>query len=114
MRKAPRMRGPTRILCYNNQTALAWIYMRPRTPFLSLTICLLAALVSFSQDKKPGEKDEVIRIETQLVDVPIAVTSSAGLPIRGLRSSNFLVYEDGKSQEIADFSTTTEPFEVAL
>jgi len=88
--------------------------MRPRTPFLSLTICLLAALALFSQDKKPGEKDEVIRIETQLVDVPIAVTASTGQAVRGLKASNFVVYEDGKPQEIADFSTTTEPFEVAL
>ena len=81
------------------------------------TLLLLGVAMSISviaQDKKPNEKEEVIRIETQLVDVPIAVTSAGGQPVRGLKASNFLVYEDGKLEEIADFSTTTEPFEVAL
>ena len=74
-----------------------------------------ACLVDFSaQVVKPDEKDEVIRVETQLVDVPIAVTNNSGVPLRGLKASNFVVYEDGKPQEIVDFSTTSEPFEVAL
>ncbi len=60
------------------------------------------------------DKDEVIRVETQLVDVPVAVTTPAGEPLRGLKQSNFVVYEDGKKQDIADFSTVAEPFEVAL
>ncbi|MEQ1923762.1 MAG: VWA domain-containing protein [Pyrinomonadaceae bacterium] len=68
----------------------------------------------YGQDKKPGETDEVIKVETQLVDVPIAVTNSAGVPLRALKASNFVLYEDGKPQEISDFSTTSEPFEVAL
>jgi VWFA-related protein len=87
--------------------------MRATRFFLVLVICL-GPLVVLPQDKKTGEKDEVIRIDTQLVDVPIAVTSTAGQPVRGLKASNFLVYEDGKLQEIADFSTTAAPFEVAL
>lgn len=58
--------------------------------------------------------DDVIRVDTQLVDVPLAVTSATGVPLKGLKASNFVIYEDGKKQEAADFSTTTEPFEVAL
>ncbi|MFT3744936.1 MAG: VWA domain-containing protein [Pyrinomonadaceae bacterium] len=67
-----------------------------------------------AQDKKPDDKDEVIKVDTQLVDVPLAVTSSAGLPLKGLKASNFVVYEDGKKQDISDFAATTAPFEVAL
>ena len=37
--------------------------MRPRTTFLLFAICLGTSLAVFSQDKKPNEKDEVIRIE---------------------------------------------------
>ncbi len=69
---------------------------------------------AFMQDPKPGDKDEIIRVNTQLVDVPIAVVSPNGSPVRGLKASNFSVFEDNKKQEIVDFSTTTAPFEVAL
>lgn len=63
---------------------------------------------------KPGGKDEVIRVDTQLVDVPIAVSAANGLPVRGLSAANFVIYEDGKRQEVVDFSATAAPFEVAL
>lgn len=73
-----------------------------------------ASFSFFGQDPKPDKNDEIIRIDTQLVDVPIAVVTSAGTPVRGLKATNFIVYEDGKRQEIVDFSTASEPFEVAL
>lgn len=58
--------------------------------------------------------DDVIRVDTQLVDVPLAVSSPSGVAVKGLKASNFVIYEDGKKQETVDFSTTTEPFEVTL
>jgi VWFA-related protein len=71
-------------------------------------------LTASAQDKNVGNNDDVIRVDTQLVDVPIAVTSLAGKPVGSLKKSNFVVFEDDKPQEIVDFSTTTAPFEVAL
>src|SRR6476469_4933210 len=68
------------------------------------------ATTSFAQVKG----DDVIRVDTQLVDVPLAVRSPAGVPLKGLKASNFLIYEDGKKQETVDCSTTTAPVEVAL
>jgi Ca-activated chloride channel family protein len=38
----------------------------------------------------------------------------SGRPIAGLRAENFILYEDGRPQEIANFGTTEAPFEVAL
>ncbi|CAN5447116.1 hypothetical protein BH10ACI2_BH10ACI2_05960 [soil metagenome] len=72
------------------------------------------SISSVGQDKKTVEKDEVIRVDTQLVDVPLAVVDGKGAPIRGLKAANFVIYENGKKQEVVDFSTTSEPFEVAL
>ena len=60
--------------------------MRPWTVFLLVIICFGESATSFSQDKKPGEKEEVIRVDTQLVDVPIAVTTPAGQAVRGLKA----------------------------
>ena len=88
--------------------------MRLRVFFLMLLFGLGISLSAQGQNPKPTEKEEVIKVDTQLVDVPLAVVSANGLPVRGLKASNFIVSEDGKKPEIADFSTTTEPFEVAL
>lgn len=60
------------------------------------------------------EKDEIIRVDTELVDVPVAVRLANGSFAGALKASNFVVYEDGKKQEIVDFSAATAPFEVAL
>jgi Ca-activated chloride channel family protein len=70
----------------------------------------------FMQTSAQTEKDdeEIIRVETQLIDVPIFITDQNGKPILNLKKNNFLVYEDGKLQEIAEFSSTEVPFEVAL
>lgn len=69
------------------------------------------------QDKKPPQKtgeDEVIRVDTELVEVPVVITDRAGRPVLNLKQSNFAVSEDGKPQQIADFGATSAPFEVAL
>lgn len=58
--------------------------------------------------------DETIRVDTQLIEVPVVVTDKLGKPILNLKRSNFVVYEDGKQQEVTEFGPTTAPFEVAL
>lgn len=58
--------------------------------------------------------DDSIRVETQLIDVPVFVADKAGRPVVGLKRTDFLLFEDGKPQQIAEFSTTAAPFEVAL
>ena len=60
------------------------------------------------------DEDEVLRVDTQLIDVPVEITDKSGKPILNLKKTNFVVYEDGKPQELADFAATTAPFEVAL
>lgn len=68
----------------------------------------------FAQDSGLKPEDDVLRIDTQLVDVPVSVIDGSGRPVTGLGPMNFEIYEDGKLQEIASFSATDEPFEVAL
>jgi Ca-activated chloride channel family protein len=69
-----------------------------------------------SQEPQTEEVDEgdVVRVETQLVSVPAVVTNSAGRPLPGLRAENFLLFENGQPQKIANFATTEAPFEIAL
>lgn len=88
--------------------------MRLIKVFLMLILSVGLTLSLVAQDKKTDDDDEVLRIDTQLVDVPFVVTDKAGKPLLNLRQSNFVVYEDGKKQEITDFSATAAPFEIAL
>ncbi|HTK26950.1 MAG TPA: VWA domain-containing protein [Pyrinomonadaceae bacterium] len=86
--------------------------MRPRTALLLLVICLGTCVVGFSQTKK--DDDEVLKIDTRLVDVPVVITDKTGKPILNLKENNFTVFEDGKQQEVTQFGATSAPFEVAL
>ena len=67
-------------------------------------LCLVFTLCSIlgstnGQDRKPPKTadDEVIKVDTQLVDVPVVVTDRAGKPILNLKQNNFTVYEVAKS-----------------
>ncbi|MCU1264949.1 MAG: hypothetical protein JWM21_1267 [Acidobacteria bacterium] len=60
------------------------------------------------------DEDDVVRVDTQLVSVPTFVVNNQGRPLSGLRRDNFIVYEDGQKQTIANFGTTEAPFEIAL
>ena len=60
------------------------------------------------------DEGDVVRVETQLVSVPAVVTDRTGRPLTGLTASDFQIFEDGRPQKIANFATTSAPFEVAL
>ena len=79
------------------------------TLFLAL---LFAANVALFAQVRP--EDQEIKVETDLIEVPFVVTDKTGKPILNLKKNNFAVYEDGKLQELTDFSATSAPFEVAL
>jgi Ca-activated chloride channel homolog len=92
------------------------IKMRFKIALFFLILSLGIPGAHFAQVKKdpPKTDDEVLRVETQLVDVPIVVSDKTGRPLLNLKQGNFVLYEDGARQDISDFSTTTAPFEVAL
>lgn len=60
------------------------------------------------------DEDDVVRVDTQLISVPVTVTDRTGRPLTNLRAENFALYEDGQPQRVANFITTDAPFEVAL
>ena len=93
--------------------------MKLKVVLMMLPVILSAVYASFGQIKRPvpppktGD-EEVIRVDTELVDVPVVVTDRAGKPVLNLKKSNFAVYEDGKLQDVEEFASTSAPFEVAL
>ena len=67
-----------------------------------------------ANDAEEIDEGDVVRVDTKLVSVPAVITNSAGRPLVGLRRENFVVFEDGQPQSIANFGTTEAPFEIAL
>ena len=49
---------------------------------------------------------DVVRVDTQLISVPVTVTDRAGRPLTNLRAENFALYEDGRPQRVTNFITS--------
>jgi VWFA-related protein len=60
------------------------------------------------------DEQDVIKVETNLISIPVSVFDRNGLYIPNLRQSDFKIFEDGKEQEVAYFGTSEKPFTVIL
>lgn len=58
--------------------------------------------------------EEIVKVETNLVTIPVSVFDRNGLYIPNLRQTDFKIFEDGVEQEIAYFGTSEKPFTVIL
>ena len=72
---------------------------------------LLALVAAFAQTPQPTAPDTVIRINVNLVQVDAVVTDSSGKPVTDLKPEDFEVLQDGKRQQITNFSyiSTRDP-----
>ena len=61
-----------------------------------------------------ADDEEIIKIEANLVTIPVSVFDRNGIYIPGLTQENFQIFEDGKEQEISYFGTSDKPFTVIL
>ena len=70
------------------------------------------------KEERPASDDqkdvETLKIETDLVTVPVIATDRNGLYISDLVKDDFSISEDGVPQEIAFFATISVPFHVVL
>jgi Ca-activated chloride channel homolog len=77
---------------------------------LILSCLFLSAADAFAQD----EPDEVLKVNTALVQLNVGVVDRQGRPITNLSRSDFAVYEDNVLQPIMNFEPTTAPFSLVL
>ncbi len=69
---------------------------------------------SKSSPENPSDSDEVLKIDTALVTIPVSVIDRQGHFVTNLRQQDFQVLEDNKPQEVAYFAATEQPITVAL
>lgn len=60
------------------------------------------------------QETETVRIDTNLVTVPVIVSTRGGIYVPDMRQDEFVILEDGVEQEVSFFATVTEPFHVVL
>jgi Ca-activated chloride channel homolog len=81
-------------------------------------LCLTGGSSLRAQESKaPNQRvneEEVIRIETNLVSIPVSVRDRKGRFITDLRREDFQIFENGARQEIAHFAPIEQPFSVML
>jgi len=61
------------------------------------------------------DEDEVVRVTSNLVVVPVSVTDERGEPVQGLKREDFRLEEEGRAQELAEVSDADQvPLDIAL
>src|SRR6266513_1937591 len=102
-----------------------------RRPLSILLVVAIALTTAFGQSKPAGQKPsppqppvenpppepqdvETLKIDTDLVTVPVIATNTGGLYVTDLRKEDFTIAEDGVPQEIAFFGKVAAPFHVVL
>lgn len=82
-----------------------------------LFLTLVLSFASFPQTATPTPMvdDDIIKVSSKLIVVPVSVTDSTGQAVTGLTAADFRLAEEGKTQTIENVGTAeTVPLEIAL
>ena len=66
------------------------------------------------EDEVIVEDDEIIKVETNLVTMPVSVLDRNGRFISGLQQRDFQIFENGVQQKVEYFQSVEQPFTVVL
>ncbi len=73
-----------------------------------LALCVVPVLAASAQTPKlsptPTDQDPVVKISTTLIQIDVTVTDKNGKPIADLRPEEIEIYENGKKQQITNFT----------
>src|SRR5579864_7095509 len=98
-----------------------WRYRMMR-PSFALFVLLLTATMQAQQDGQGGvpvasegsqseisttDSDTAIKVEVNLVLVPVVVKDTSGNPVSGLKKEDFQLFDNGKPQTVSTFSVET-------
>jgi VWFA-related protein len=86
-------------------------------PFYIGIVCLMVGISAMAQTPtpKPPVDDEVIKVSSRLIVVPVSITDLNGDPVTGLTAQDITVAEEGRRQHIETLGTAdVVPLEIAL
>jgi Ca-activated chloride channel family protein len=81
-----------------------------------LVFCLSVSALAQTPTPKPrSDDDEIIKVQSRLVVIPVSVTNANGEALTGLKAQDFRVEEENKPQTIDSLGTAdVVPLEIAL
>ncbi len=95
--------------------------------FLAQAVCLLVMFVCLQAgweargqsgrrtlEPTEAQDDDVLRIKTEEILLPVSVRDLAGVPVGGLKQERFVVFDNGVRQEIASFNRQRVPANIVL
>ncbi|MBA3322001.1 MAG: hypothetical protein H0T45_11235, partial [Pyrinomonadaceae bacterium] len=66
-------------------------------------------------DEAAIDEDEIVRVNSNLVVVPVAVTDARGEAVQGLQAADFRLEEESRAQEVAQLGDAEQvPLDIAL
>ncbi|MCM3871853.1 MAG: VWA domain-containing protein [Pyrinomonadaceae bacterium] len=80
--------------------------MKQSIRVFSLLATVLLYVLTFSVQ---SQQQDVERVEIRRVHLPVTVLDKKGNPVIGLKSSDFMIFEDKKPQQIETFSDENDP-----
>jgi Ca-activated chloride channel family protein len=77
-------------------------------------LAVMAMIASMVSAQETAKSDQTLKVDVQLVQLPVAVIDRDGRAVNGLTKQSFEVFEDGVQQEITFFRREDIPVSVGL
>lgn len=85
------------------------------TVVFGVSSAVIAQTATPTPTPKPKIDDEIIKVESRLVVVPVSITDKDGQPVLGLTAPDFRISEEGRLQSIENVGNAdVVPLEIAL
>src|SRR6266498_2807421 len=108
---AVRFMLPT-LLITSVALALAFASGQTLSPLAAARASSLEA--SSLKESPAQDQDDVVRVDTDLVVLNATVLDKDGRFVRGLKRTDFQIFEDGAEQKLASFTAEETPFAAAI
>ena len=106
--------SPTPVRAADERVQYSESAPRPSRGNRSYAVPISPTILAPSKSSKDDSDSDTLKVETNLVTIPVSVFDKNGLYIPGLRIEDFKIFEDDVEQEIAYFGAQDKPFTVAL
>jgi Mg-chelatase subunit ChlD len=83
-------------------------------PAFSLLLLSFAYFLLITTPARAQNDEDVIKVDSSIVVVNATVTDAKGVPVAGLKQSNFKLFVDGAPQEIISFTAEETPFAAVI